>query len=40
MVRVRRDLELDLGRPSADSECCELLEAQVDRLWRSIGEYD
>jgi len=34
------DLGRDLGRTPTDQECYEAVEAQIDRLERSIGEHD
>ncbi|MCS5521426.1 MULTISPECIES: hypothetical protein [Curtobacterium] len=39
-ARFRNDLGRDLGRTPTDQECYEAVEAQIDRLRRSIGEYD
>jgi len=38
--RFRGDLERDLGHAPTDQECYEALEAQIDRLRHSIGEYE
>lgn len=38
--RFRRDLERDIGHAPTDQKCREVLEAQIERLRRSIGEYD
>lgn len=38
--RFRNDLGRDLGRTPTDRECYEAVEALIDRLRRSIGEYD
>jgi hypothetical protein len=38
--RFRNDLGRDLGRTPTDQACYEAVEAQIDRLRHSIGEYD
>lgn len=38
--RFRNDLRRDLGHAPTDQECYEAVEAQIDRLRHSIGEYD
>ncbi|ROS75666.1 hypothetical protein EDF24_1236 [Curtobacterium sp. PhB130] len=38
--RFRSDLARDLRHAPTDQECYEALEAQIDRLRHSIGEYD